>query len=63
MRDEIQKQWKQDIADYGDNAYLIWELRGSVVIRLTGNNAMMVWLKEKPDLLKRKDFCAMPLPV
>ena len=24
MNNEQQKQWEQDIADYGDNAYLMW---------------------------------------
>ena len=23
----IQDQWKQDVADYGDDAYLMWECR------------------------------------
>lgn len=25
MKDELLKQWRQDVEDYGDNAYLMWE--------------------------------------
>lgn len=31
MKDGIEKQWEQDVADYGDNAYLLWEGYAGVV--------------------------------
>lgn len=29
MKDDLLKQWQQDVEDYGDNAYLMWEVTNS----------------------------------
>ena len=56
----IEEQWQQDVENYGDNAYKMWELLGNVTIRLTNNKSLISWINHNPVLLKRKTSSEFP---
>jgi len=64
MSDDIQKQWEQDVADYGDNAYLMWKLtyKDRYSPKLDRNDDIAHHLRLKPEypIVTRKDSAALP---
>lgn len=59
MSNELLKIWQQDVADYGDNAHLMWEI---LSMRGIGNN--FTWQsaisnKDLPCDMRRKESAAL----
>lgn len=55
MCSNIEEQWKKDIADYGDNAYQMWEQLIDCFIADTKNNAECEYLlNDFPNYIYRK---------
>jgi len=54
--DELLKQWQQDIADYGDNAYLWWEGWNDYGWETIGHNKFWTC----PPEVRRKESAALP---
>jgi len=56
---ELLKQWEQDVADYGDNAYLMWEIsENSRWCQLQSN--LPATIKSEQWRFRRKQSAALP---
>lgn len=63
MNSELQKQWEQDVAHYGDNAYLMWEWSFEKRLKqLICNAQISIALNFNADIndIYRKDSAALP---